>query len=191
MSIATLTLFKYTDDGYCKNFRLVSMVDSKWMDLGHRVNLNQNQLDGMDRRHRQDPTRCWCQVMSDWMDREEVTWEKIYNELRNIRCAGVAQSLQRALFSANYQPPQLQSVRRAAPQTLPPANFDEKPVQQTIKEEQPQPMRPRETKEGTQTRQGERKAPAERASEGESKEDVEVQEQPQAKKESGFHCNIL
>lgn len=177
-------LFKYTDGRYCKSFRLVSMVDSKWRKFGYEVNLTHNQLDGMDRRHHRDNTLCWCQVMSHWMDSEEVTWEKIYNKLKDINCAGVAQSLKRALFSANYQPPQLQSVRRVARPTLPPANFDEEPVEPTKKEDQPQPTQCREE---NQTRQNERD---ERLSKSESIEVVEVREPQQPKKEKGF-CNIL
>ena len=110
--IGTLTLFKYNNN--CEKFRLVTLVDAKWMELGYRVDLNQNQLNGMEKQYLKDPRRCWCEVMSKWMDSEEVTWEKIYDVLRDIGCDNVARSLKRALFLADHKPPTPQPPRKRA-----------------------------------------------------------------------------
>ncbi len=110
LSLKTLNLIKWRDsEGHEQTFRLAEKVSSKWRDIGLRLSIEANTLDGWEDQHQRDASRCWGKVMgklivSGGIDEYPSTWEGVYQLLKDIKCGGIARDLEEAVTHAinNY-----------------------------------------------------------------------------------------
>ena len=80
-------------------------VSTRWRALGIRLGIEPNRLDGWERQHRGDDTRCWEEVMDVFITRGSTrdyphTWEGVYQLLEDIKCGGIAIDLKEAVTHA-------------------------------------------------------------------------------------------
>lgn len=124
----TLLLFKFTDeDGYCRSFRLVSMISANWRNVGITfLNYDENQLNVLDEKRCGDPISCCWEIIREWMKRQSASWQELHQLLRDANCNDEARKLKKALSMAIYHPPSLHPVRGvvAEPVQLPPDHND-------------------------------------------------------------------
>ena len=122
LTIATLTLFKYRQQGCTEllRFRLISMVSAKWRLFGKLLHFHENELEAFDLDYRGPggTTKCWCKVMDEWMKRVERSWEKVHDLLKRAECAKVARDLKRALLCAVAPPRPTTAVHTARPPVI-------------------------------------------------------------------------
>ncbi len=103
LSLKTLALIKWRDREGCEQtFRLVDKVSSKWRDLGKRLSIEPNILDGWEKEHQKDANSCWDKVMGDLIasggtEEYPSTWEGVYQLLKDIKRGGIARDLKKAV----------------------------------------------------------------------------------------------
>lgn len=106
MNMNTLTFFKWKNEhGQLQEFRLVDRVSNKWKQIGIRLDIDTNILDGWGQKYLLDSGSCWMAVMKDWMDRGgtpayPATWEGVYLLLNDIQSGGIGDDLKKAVKSA-------------------------------------------------------------------------------------------
>ena len=93
----------WTEQGKIHTFKLMEKVSTKWRDIGYQIDLTKNTIDGYAIKHGNDPERCWDEVMSKWCedgqgsDEYPVTWDGLYQLLKDVEAAQVAEQLEKAV----------------------------------------------------------------------------------------------
>ena len=124
LSLKTLTLLKWQDSkgGWLK-FQLANKVSAKWRDFGYRFG-QEDELEEVEEECRGKPRRCWCKVMSKWMENGgtpayPASWEGLITALEDVEYCEVAKELERALDLV-ILPPQPPSLPAFLPSPSPP-----------------------------------------------------------------------
>ena len=105
ISLKSLELVKWKEDGCEMAFRLVDMVSSQWREFGSRLSIEQDQLDSWEDEYRGRAARCWKKVMGHWLSvggthDYPATWEGLYVLLEDVEYCEVAKELKKAVAAA-------------------------------------------------------------------------------------------
>ena len=131
-SLETLTLLKWKDaEGNIHRFYLINKAAAKWRDFGIRFG-QENELEGWEDDFRGKVRRCWCTVMSKWLDNDgtgeyPATWGGVVSVLEDVKLWKVARELERVLKSAIVHPPVQTSTTDAKPPATTPADLNAEP----------------------------------------------------------------
>ena len=101
LTLSNLLSLDWEEHGVEKHFSLRSRVSAKWRDLGMRLDITFNDLQGFSYKYQMDFNECWMQVMQRWLDgcswSYHPTWDGLYKLLEDIRKPAIARELKDAV----------------------------------------------------------------------------------------------
>ena len=107
--------------------RKVYAAKTEWYNLGLELGLRFSTLDSIDARYSNDPSRCFCQVLKEWLKgiNPPPTWHAMVNALKSptVAQSHLAEQIQTELQPALSMQPQLSqplSPESLSPQFLSP-----------------------------------------------------------------------
>lgn len=101
-TLRDLHFIKWKDtEGQTKKFRLSNTVSRKWKAFGTLLDLEPNELDGIQKKHMGETSECWMDVMQRWLNGcssdYPVTWQGLIELIDDTGYSQVSADLKAAL----------------------------------------------------------------------------------------------
>ena len=98
-------LVHWAENRQKKEFKLIDRVSVKWKEIGYQIDLTPKELDKIYQESRRSVAECCEVVMGKWLNGQgaqyyPVSWEGMFQLLRDIACFEVAVQLDEAATKA-------------------------------------------------------------------------------------------